>query len=401
MRRSTTALAVTVASLAALLGSPASVAEEPAARSGGASGFPPRVERALDEIIKTGMAASDTPGMAAGVWIPGRGKYAKAFGVANTTTGRPFRLNDHVRIASITKTFTATAVVQLVDRGRLRLGDTLSSYVRGIPNGRTITVRQLLNMTAGVYDYTMDEAFGRAFDRDPLMAFGPRDAIRIVKRNEPSFAPGEGVSYSDSNYVLLGLIVQRVTDRSLGQVIRHRILKPLGMSHTSYPTGSAMPDPHARGYVEAADGSLRDVTRINPGVASGAGAMISTLGDLRIWARALAKGTLLSRETHRKQLMTKPFPGQVLDVGYGLGILDLNDFLGHNGAIYGYGTAMFYLPRAKATIVVESNLSSNFSGVPTSVFYGIASYLFPRQFETAKAERRLGAVAPEQLLTLR
>jgi D-alanyl-D-alanine carboxypeptidase len=401
MRRATTALALTVVSLAALLGSPASGAEETAAGSAGTSSFPPRAERALDEIVKTGMAASDTPGMAAGVWIPGRGRYVKAFGVADTTTGRPFRLSDHVRIASITKSLTATAVLQLVDRGRLRLGDTLSSYVRGIPNGSTITVRQLLNMTAGVYDYTMDEAFGRAFDRDPLMAFGPRDAVRIVKRHEPSFAPGEGVSYSDSNYVLLGLVVQRVTDRPLGQVIRHRILKPLGMSHTSYPTGPAMPDPHARGYVEAPDGSLRDVTRVNPGVASGAGAMISTLGDLRIWARALAKGTLLSRETHRKQLRTVPFPGQVLDVGYGLGVLDINDFIGHNGAIYGYGSAMFYLPRANATIVVEGNLSSNFSGIPTSVFYGIANYLFPRQFETAEADHRRGAAAPAQLLTPR
>jgi len=401
MRRATTALALTVVSLAALLGSPANGAEETAAGSAGTRSFPPRAERALDEIVKTGMAASDTPGMAAGVWIPGRGRYVKVFGVADTTTGRPFRLKDHVRIASITKSLTATAVLQLVDRGRLRLGDTLSSYVRGIPNGRTITVRHLLNMTAGVYDYTMDDAFGRAFDRDPLMAFGPRDAIRIVKRHEPSFAPGEGVSYSDSNYVLLGLVVQRVTDRSLGRVIRHRILKPLGMSHTSYPTGSAMPDPHAGGYIEAPDGSLRDVTRVNPGVASGAGAMISTLGDLRIWARALAKGTLLSRETHRKQLRTVPFPGQVLDVGYGLGVLDINDFIGHNGAIYGYGSAMFYLPRANATIVVEGNLSSNFSGIPTSVFYGIANYLFPRQFETAEADHRRGAAAPDQLLTPR
>jgi len=401
MRRSRTALVVAVVSLAALLGVPASVAEQPARASAEAAGFSPRTERALDEIVKTGMAASGSPGMAAGVWIPGRGRYAEAFGVADITTGRPFRLNDHVRIASITKSLTATAVLQLVDRGRLRLGDTLSSYVRGIPNGTTITVRQLLNMSAGVYDYTMDEEFGRDFDADPRMPFGPRDAIRIVQRHEPSFAPGEQVSYSDSNYVLLGLIVQRVTDRPLGQVIRHRILKPLGMSHTSYPNGFAMPEPHARGYVEAADGSLRDVTRINPGVASGAGAMISTLGDLRIWARALAKGTLLSRETHRKQLQTQPFPGQALDVGYGLGVLEINDFLGHNGAIYGYGTAMFYLPRAQATIVVETNLSTNFSGVPLTVFLGIANYLFPREFGAATTGSRLGTSAAGPLLTAR
>jgi D-alanyl-D-alanine carboxypeptidase len=398
MRHSLTTLAVTAVSVAALLGSSAGVGGAPGVTPREATGFSPRTERALDEIVKTGMAVSGSPGMAAGVWIPGRGRYTKAFGVADVATGRPFSVDDHVRIASITKSLTATAVLQLVDRGRLRLGDRLSSYVRGIPYGTRITVRQLLNMTAGVYDYTMDEEFTRDFDRDPLMAFGPRDAIRIVKRHEPSSQPGEQASYSDSNYVLLGLIVQRVTERSLGQVIHHRILKPLGMSDTSYPKGSAMPEPHARGYVDAAEGPLRDVTRINPGVASGAGAMISTLGDLRTWARALAKGTLLSRETHRKQLITVPFPGQVLDVGYGLGVLDINEFIGHNGAIYGYGSAMFYLPRANATIVVESNLSSNFSGVPTQVFYGIANYLFPRQFESTKAGSRLGAGAAEQLL---
>jgi len=99
--------------------------------------------------------------------------------------------------------------------------------------------------------------------------------------------------------------------------------------------------------------------------------------------------------------MTVPFPGQALDVGYGLGLLDINDFIGHNGAIYGYGTAMFYLPRANATIVVETNLSTNFSGVPLTVFLGIANYLFPRQFESTHAGSRLDAGAVEQLLTPR
>ena len=130
------------------------------APSAGAKPFSPEVQRKLALTIRNNMTDSRLPGAAVGVWIPGRGSYMRAFGIVNRTTGRPAKTTDHVRIASITKTFAATAIPQLVDDGRLSLDDHLSQYVPGVPNGNSITVRQLLDMTSGIYDYTADEQFG-------------------------------------------------------------------------------------------------------------------------------------------------------------------------------------------------------------------------------------------------
>jgi D-alanyl-D-alanine carboxypeptidase len=344
----------------------------------------PKPDRsAVTALVRQAMADERIPGVNVGVWIPGRGTYVRAFGTANRRTGAALRLRDHVRIASITKTFVATAALELVDHGRLRLSDHLARFVRGIPNGRKITVRQLLGMTAGVYDYTMDAGFTRRLDRNPLLPFGPRDAIAIIRRHRPNFAPGLRVEYSDSNYMLLGLIIEKVTHRPLARVIRRRVLAPLRLGHTSFPATPAIPSPFARGYYAGADGKgrLRDVTAFNPGVAGAAGAMISTLGDLHRWAKALATGTLLRTTTQKQRLRfrTIPNPGGPA-VGYGLGIFTIAGFIGHNGAIFGYNTAAFYLPEARATIVVEANKSTNFSSEALDIFVGIAKRLFPERF---------------------
>jgi D-alanyl-D-alanine carboxypeptidase len=327
--------------------------------------FAPATTAALTSIVSQSMAANGIPGMAVGVWIPGKGTYLHTFGVADVKTRTPFALDDHIRIASITKTFTATVILELVDRHRLKLSDRLARFVKGIPNGNRITVKEMLNMTSGIYDWTND----------------PKDVIAIVRRHTPSFAPGRGVEYSDSNYMLLGLIAQRVTGVPLRKLIKTMVLAPLGMRHTSYPATAAMPSPFAHGYFPQ-NGSLRDVTRSNPNAAGGAGALVSTLGDLKLWAKALATGTLLSRATQRLRLRTvhiSSIPGKIA-LDYGLGIFNVNGFLGHNGAILGYGSAMFYLPSAHATFVIEGNNNDLVKTVPTEIFIQLAYYLFPKQF---------------------
>jgi D-alanyl-D-alanine carboxypeptidase len=343
--------------------------------------FSPGDRRQLTAIVKKQMTELRQPGVNVGIWIPGRGAWVRSFGVADRTTGEKLRLNDRFRIASITKTFTATAALQLVDRGKLALDDTLERYIPGIPNGTQITIRNLLGMTSGIYDYTMDEQFGKEFDANPRMPFDLDDVIAIVKRHEPAFAPGEQVVYCDTNYYFLGTIVEQVTGLPLGEAIRTQILDPLGLDETSYPTGTAMPSPYAHGYYAGPQGKGRfsDVTRINPAVAAGAGAMVSTLADLRVWARALATGTLLSPELQAKRLQfgSIPNPGGI-DIGYGLGIFKLGDFIGHNGAIYGYSTAMFYLPSEQAVFVVEGNQSSNFLTATTTIMFELAEALYPQ-----------------------
>lgn len=348
----------------------------------GAKEFAPKVQRQLSLLTRNNMTDSRLPGAAVGVWAPGRGRYVRAFGIANRNTGRRARITDHVRIASITKTFTATAVLQLVQRGRLSLDDNLSEYVSGVPNGDVITIRQMLNMTSGIYDYTDDDAFAQSFYSNPTGSFTKADFFAILGRHPPSFAPGTAAEYSDSNYYLLGLILEEVTGRPVGRVIRDQILRPLRLTNTSYQTGLTLPKPFAHGYFGGLDltDPLTDDTRINPAAGAAAGAMQSTLGDVRKWAKALATGGLLSRSLQAQRLQTVPFPnpGSPVTIGYGLGIFKLDNLLGHNGAILGYSSAMFYLPSKRATIVVWGNNSTNSTTPTTTIAFDIVELLFPK-----------------------
>jgi D-alanyl-D-alanine carboxypeptidase len=358
------------------------------APSAGAKDFSPSVQRQLTLTTKNNMTDSRLPGAAVGVWVPGRGSYVRSFGIGNRRTGRPARVGDHVRIASITKTFTGTAILQLVDRGRLSLDDHLSKYVGGVPNGDAITIRQMLHMTSGIYDFTSDDALAQSFYANPRLAFTESDFLAVLGRHEPAFAPGAAVEYSDSNYYLLGMIAEKVTGDPLHKVIRDQILRPLRLTNTSYPTGQSLPKPFARGYFGGLDFNdpLTDATIINPAFAGGAGAMESTLGDLRKWAKALVTGRLLSRSLQAQRLQTVSFPNPgPVDVGYGLGIFKLDKLLGHNGAAIGYSTAMFYLPSNGATIVVWGNNSTNDSTPTTTIAFDIAEILFPKAVDEGES----------------
>jgi D-alanyl-D-alanine carboxypeptidase len=318
------------------------------------------------------------------VFAPGKGVLVKNYGTSDVPAGSPMRARDHVRIASISKTFTGIAVMRLIDRGRLKLGDRLSEFVKGIPNGDLITIRQLLGMTAGIYDFTRETAFNAAFSANPNIPWKPADVLKILRdpANPPNFAPGEMVSYSDSNYVLLGIIIRKITGRSPEAVITDKIVEPLGLDSTSFPRTSAMPRPFARGYYAGDDGMgvLRDYSFVNPAVPWTAGAMISNLGDLRDWALALGTGELLSKKAFRQQRQFRPINNPGLNVWYGLGMFKLQGWIGHNGAIYGYNTAMFFLPSERATILVTANKSTNFSEDALAMFIGIARHLYPEQF---------------------
>lgn len=338
--------------------------------------------RHITKIVRSGMSSQRLPGVNVGIWVPGRGRYVRSFGTANRRSGTPMRGPDHVRIASVTKTFTGVTVLRLVDRGRLGLGDRLNRFVKGIPNGREITVRQLLGMTSGVYDFTSNKRFSRQFGRNLSFHFTTKDFLRIQRRHRPSFRPGKKVQYADSNYFLLGMIIHKVTGHSPAHEIYRQVIRPLHLHHTSYPTSERIPKPRARGYFAGnnGNGKLRDYTTLNPGVPRTAGAMISRRSDLRVWAKALATGRLLEQATHRKQHQFRTIPNPALRLRYGLGLVQVGDFIGHDGAIFGYSTAMFYLPRARATIIVVGNKSTNFSQESTNIFVAVGKYLFPNAF---------------------
>lgn len=332
---------------------------------------------AVDHIVTSALASNGVPGAIAGLWLGEKGEYVQTYGVGTIETGAPPDLRDHIRIASITKTFVGTVLLQLVDEGRITLATPLADFDLDFPHSATATLADLLGMTAGIYDYTHDQSFIDRYTADPLMAFGPDDALAISRGHPPDFAPGTSISYCDANYIILGKIAEQVTGTSIEHALSTRILEPYGLSATSFPVNPAMPEPVMRGYSQAGAGEpLRDVTASNPNGAWTAGAMVSDLADLRTWARLLANGDLLSPATQAARLTFRPLhPTQ--PIFYGLAIGRFFGFLGHNGGIAGYSSMMLHDPSVDATIIAAANLSGLTGGVGDTIVAKIIARFFP------------------------
>ena len=224
---------------------PPTAATEPSVTS---QGFNAQTQRALTSILASGMGADQIPGMAVGIWAPGQGQYVAALGLSDHTAITPLSLSDHFRIASISKSFIAHTVLRLFDQRRLALSDKLESFVPGIPNGKKITIEQLLGMTSGIYDYVNDPDLTVRETANPLLPFSLADVVKIINQHEPLFEPGADAVYDNSNYYLLGAIIEKVTGNPLHRVVKSQVLDPLGLNQTSYPTTPALPTPFSRGY---------------------------------------------------------------------------------------------------------------------------------------------------------
>ncbi|GFG51463.1 serine hydrolase [Mycolicibacterium agri] len=312
----------------------------------------------LDSAITARIAQMGIPGAIVSLSIPGEITYDKAFGVADTATGAPMTYDDFTRIGSVTKTFTGTAILQLVDAGKIRLSDPISQYVDGVPNGDTITLDLLGRMRSGLPDYTETDAFlARAYGELPTSpdAFSttPRELIDAAFEQPIEFPPGTQYKYSNTNTVLLGMVVEKVSGLALGDYFAQNIFGPLGLSATSYPPNGNMPAPFAHGYNKAPDGQIVDTTFWNPSWADAAGKIVSNAADMKTWAAALGKGTLLRPETQVQRVSggTEAAP----DVDYDFAIFNTHGWLGHNGDIPGYATVVVYLPQRDATLVVMAN----------------------------------------------
>ncbi|WP_308312753.1 serine hydrolase domain-containing protein [Streptomyces sp. ISL-11] len=354
----------------------------------------PAVAAKLDTAVRQTMREAQVPGVIVGLWAPGKGSYVRAFGVADKATGAPMETGFNTRIGSQTKTFTVTALLQLVDQGKVGLDDAIGTYIAGVPNGDRITLRELAGMRSGLFNYSEDEDFDKALISDPKRPFQPQELLDYSFKHSVQFAPGEKFEYSNTNLILLGLVVEKVTGRPLHEVVERDVLKPAGLRHTLFPTGAEFPAPHAQGYTDqSASGEIVDATDWDPSWAWAAGAMISDLQDLRSWARTLATGALLTPATQAERLKTTSIgvPG----AGYGLGIFDVQGWIGHNGSLPGYESLGVYLPQAKATMVVILNTDVLHDGQEPSTLFGEAitrivtpDHVYPRP-PTARAHERL------------
>lgn len=322
----------------------------------------PEVNAQLDAAILAAMKQDSIPGVIVSVRSPNF-TYEKSFGVANKATGAPMQSDMVLRIGSVTKTFTVTAILQLVDQGLIGLDDPISKYVSGVPSGDQITLRQMAGMQSGLYNYTNDEAtFQAALAADPLHSWSTQELLNIAFSHPNNFAPGTNFEYCNTNTVLLGVVIEKVTGKALPAALQQLITQPLALSRTALATDNLLPDPHAHGYTEQFQPGVQvDATDWNPTWAGAAGAMYSAMEDLHIWASVLGTGTLLSPATQAARLQTVPFKDGPPGSTYGLGIIDMSGWLGHGGNLPGYGSIVGYLPSGQATLVVlvNHNPSSN------------------------------------------
>ena len=286
-----------------------------------------------------------------------------AVGKGNLETGEAPPLDGEVRIGSISKTFTAVVIMQLVQEGKITLDEPIETYLPGLLHGEgidgaKITVRQLLQHTSGLPEYTDQIGLEDPFaNRDKY--YSARDTLDLALSKPAAFEPGSQFKYTNTNYIVLSLLAEKVTHRPLAEQITKRIIEPLGLSHTYYPGPGEenIRGTHPHAYTRNNQGQLEDITRQDPSAAGGAGAMISTPSELTKFLQAAFNGTLLNQDsiTEMKKTVDTSNLSGVPGSGYGLGILSMplscGTAWGHSGGIPGYVTQNMVGPDGTAVTI--------------------------------------------------
>jgi D-alanyl-D-alanine carboxypeptidase len=359
----------------------------PGARAAGETKFPPAIEKDFDDAVAKELKAFGgaqpspgvVPGAVVGVWFPGRGTYIRAVGYSSLSPQQPMALADKFRIGSNTKTFVITVLLQLVDEHKLSLDDAVSKFEIGvkIPNGDHITVRELCQMRSGIIDAYNAPQYDN-LQLTPETKLTPRELIATAVSNPLLFPPGTKWNYSNTNYLMLGLIIEAVTHNPLHDEIERRILQPLKLTHTTFPTASPdMPLPFTHGFALGKD-KWDDVTvTLPPSVTWAAGVMISDEADMKRWVKAYVSGSTNSAATQHDRLDCIPTGGYGL--AFGLGIGCSGGWYGYTGGIPGYNTGAYYFPEKDATIIafVNSQIEKPEPGVANSIVRDFTQILDP------------------------
>ncbi|MCK9424669.1 MAG: beta-lactamase family protein [Ignavibacteriaceae bacterium] len=305
---------------------------------------------------------ANVPGAVIAVWSDELNfSYIKSFGTSDIITKEPMKANNLFRIGSITKTFVITVFLQLVDEKKVSLDDKLSKFYPDFPRAGEVTLRQLCNMTSGIFNFWETQNFAVWINEHPLNSVTPWEAISWAKDVPFYFNPGTDFHYSNTNTYLLGLIIETLTGNKIEVEVKNRLIDKLHLTSTFFPTTLSFPSglSYTKGY--EVDGNVkgpRDATEfLDLSLAWAAGAMISNIYDLKIWIQACAGGTLLSSITQTERMKLVPFVAA--NMNYGLGIMEYKGFYGHGGDVFGYHTFIIHSPERKTTIAVMLNSTSN------------------------------------------
>ena len=336
-------------------------------------------EKARITATAQGLVDAGFPAALAAVTDPSGNTTGVAVGKGNLETGEAPPLDGEVRIGSISKTFTAVVIMQLVQEGKITLDEPVESYLPGLLKGEgidgsKITVRQLLQHTSGLPEYTDQIGLEDPFaNRDKY--YSARDTLDLALSKPAAFEPGSQFKYTNTNYIVLSLLAEKVTHRPLAEQITKRIIEPLGLSHTYYPGPGEenIRGTHPHAYTRNNQGQLEDITRQDPSAAGGAGAMISTPSELTKFLQAAFNGTLLNQDsiTEMKKTVDTDHP-EIWMGGYGLGIFPMSlscggEAWGHSGGIHGYGSYNMVSPDGTAVALTVTAMPHGLVSDPTDM----------------------------------
>jgi len=326
---------------------------------------------ALDARLEALRAEFGFPGVSVAIVFPDGGTWLGESGLADVGAGTPVTPATVFALASLTKTFTSALILRLAEEGRFSLDGRVTTYLPELAVDPGVTIRQLLDHTSGVRDFFFDEAIDALLLTEPDRTWTEADALAFA--GKPYFKPGRGWHYSNTNYLVLGMLAERVADAPLADQFRERFLTPLGLRSTYYQPTETAREPAAHGYrieTAAADAPVIDLTGTGPIVpfasvvtaARGAGGMASTSIDVARWARALYGGVVLQEASRRAQISdsvrVQPFRPTV-PYGLGVQLIDIagQPTMGHSGRLLGFRSAVRFLPKTGLTIAVLTNQS--------------------------------------------
>ncbi len=323
--------------------------------------FTEETQEKIKFIVDSIVAEKDIPGAIMAVWYGDKGSMIYTTGYSDLENETPMESGLKFRIGSVTKTFTASVVFQLVEEGKLSLDDKLNSFqldnieMDSIPYSNIITIDQLLKMTSGLYDYA-DSSQMYILATEPTRHWTESELIQYIYGKEPYALPGVMYHYTNTAYDLLGLIVEKITGNTIKEEIESRFISKLNLQNTSFPdpNDAYLLEPHAEGYYYFPEESRQiNFTVQDVGWAGAAGAMISNINDLRIWVKALNDCSLISKE-----MTDKRYDWRTMDTDYafyGGGLMKVLGFVGHSGGIPGFTNITMRNESADLTIIVMTN----------------------------------------------
>jgi CubicO group peptidase (beta-lactamase class C family) len=297
------------------------------------------------------------PGATILVAKEGKPIYRKAFGKANLELNVPMTPENVFELGSITKQFTAVAILMLMEQGKLNLSDEITKFIPDYPtHGRKITIHHLLNHTSGIKSYTDVPAFRKMARTDMT----PTELINTFKNEPMDFEPGEQWHYNNSGYILLGYIIEKASGMTYENFISENIFKKLGMTHSWYGSKSKIIPNRASGY-QPAPGGFANADYLSMTLPYAAGSLMSTVDDMLLWSQAIHNNRLITKENRQKAFTNYGLNnGERMDYGYGWGPNEINGIpsIEHGGGIFGYTTMGIYLPAENLYVIVLTNNSA-------------------------------------------